>query len=544
MRLSNFFTIQVLRQSLPENRWNKYFKSLTTPILILIVLIAIFLRFFLFTSVPSGINPDEADAGYEAYSLLQNGTDKWGNKWPSYFISWGSGQNVLESYLDIPVIYVGGLNSFTIRLIPAALGVLAVAMLYYVLKLYDTTVALVGSFGLAILPWAVMSSRWGLESNILPFFILFGLFSFIFARRSRYRKYLIPLSLIPFVIALYAYIISLFVIPIVLLGTLIIYRREVLTDKLSYTFSLIIAFIVSIPIDVFIVENYVLHRIPRFAKHLPFSAPLLLQSRLAQINGQANGNLLWANLHFYTSGFVDIYPWANMDGFTPALIYLPLAVIGAVLAFKGANKMFKIFAVWFIANFILSFVVPLDDIRANTFIIPLIALSALTVVTVVKNCSLERKMLSLIIAIMLIGYSIFFYVDYFINYNQQNNTGSFYFNTGFDQALQQARKLAHNTTDIYVSDSINLNYVYTLFYLKADSKDFQRYSDYSIVKSYGSTMFKVNNYRNYYFYPTNPELQGEPYVYILKSGDTIECKKMETTYSKTVWRVGICTPSS
>lgn len=494
----------------------------------------------MFTSVPGGLNSDEADAGYEAYSLLHHGTDKWGNKWPSYFISWGSGQNVLQSYLDIPVIDVGGLTSFTVRLVPAVLGVLAVVMLYYVLRFSSEALALAGSFVLAIMPWAVMSSRWGLESNILPFFILFGVFSFIYSQKSKYKKFLIPLSLVPFALALYAYIVAVFIIPILLLGIFIVYRKEILKEKTSYLISLIVAFIVSIPIDVFLIENFVLHRVPRAFTHLPFSAPLLLQNRLSQVNDQAGG-FFWSNLHFYTSGFSDIFPWANMPGYAPAAVYLPLAVIGAVIAFKGKNKILKVFAWWFIASFSLSFIVSLDDIRANTFIIPLITLSALTVVTVVSDLKKQRRSSVLIaIVLLLVSYNAVFFVDYFSNYNNENNTGTFYFNMGLNNAIKEAQKVAGPNTNIYISDSINLNYVYALFYLKADSLDFQTHSNYSIATVDGSRIFQVQNYRHYYFVPDNPTLNKQNYVYVLKDGDSISCNKMVTDYKNATWRVGMC----
>src|SRR4051812_29445262 len=66
-------------------------------IFVLIVALSTFLRFYRFPSLPTGLLQDEASAGYETYALLLRGTDRWGNPWPVYFPSWGSGQNVLLS---------------------------------------------------------------------------------------------------------------------------------------------------------------------------------------------------------------------------------------------------------------------------------------------------------------------------------------------------------------------------------------------------------------------------------------------------------------
>ena len=62
-----------------------------------IILIGCIVRIAEFGSIPCGLNQDEAFAGYEAYSILNYGTDSWGYTNPCYFVSWGSGMNVLES---------------------------------------------------------------------------------------------------------------------------------------------------------------------------------------------------------------------------------------------------------------------------------------------------------------------------------------------------------------------------------------------------------------------------------------------------------------
>ena len=63
------------------------------------LLLGIFIRVWRFGTVPGGINQDEAFAGYEACSLLNYGVDSAGYRSPCNIVSWGSGMNVLESYL-------------------------------------------------------------------------------------------------------------------------------------------------------------------------------------------------------------------------------------------------------------------------------------------------------------------------------------------------------------------------------------------------------------------------------------------------------------
>lgn len=52
----------------------------------LIMALCAFLRFYKLGEIPTGINQDEAMTGYEALTLLKNGTDSWGYPRPFYFM--------------------------------------------------------------------------------------------------------------------------------------------------------------------------------------------------------------------------------------------------------------------------------------------------------------------------------------------------------------------------------------------------------------------------------------------------------------------------
>ena len=90
----------------------------------LLLLLGAALRLAALGALPFGLNQDEASAGYEAFALLRAGIDRCGKSWPVLFVSWGSGQNVLMSYLAMPLIAAFGLNELTLRLPNAISGVL------------------------------------------------------------------------------------------------------------------------------------------------------------------------------------------------------------------------------------------------------------------------------------------------------------------------------------------------------------------------------------------------------------------------------------
>ena len=170
--------------------------------MIVLLLISI-TRLWGLASTPYGINQDEAYAGYEAFSLLKYGFDSWGLKFPVYFISWGSGMNVLYSYLLIPFFYLLGCNIFVLRLPQALCGIFACYVFYRILRLfYKKREALIGFFVVGIMPWGIMYSRFGLEANLLPLFYLLG---FYFCLRAFKNNNYILLSALFYAISMYAY---------------------------------------------------------------------------------------------------------------------------------------------------------------------------------------------------------------------------------------------------------------------------------------------------------------------------------------------------
>ena len=57
------------------------------------------------------------------------------------------------------------------------LGVLSVLLLYLMVKrISNQRMALWAGFLLAVCPWHIMMSRWGLDANLAPAFILFAMY--------------------------------------------------------------------------------------------------------------------------------------------------------------------------------------------------------------------------------------------------------------------------------------------------------------------------------------------------------------------------------
>ena len=229
-------------------------KNILTLIAVMVLILGVFLRAWQLGSVPGGMNQDEAFAGYEAYSILNYGMDSSGNRYPVYLNTWGSGMNALETYLMIPFIALFGVSAVTVRLPQCIVGCLTLLVFYLFLKkVSGERLALVGLFYLSICPWHIMLSRWGLESNLAPGFVLFGLYFFVLGLEK--RGFMI-LSALFYGLSLYTYATIWPVLPVIIFLQLLyaLYQK-----KLKFSPSLVISFFIlallALPLVLFLLVN-------------------------------------------------------------------------------------------------------------------------------------------------------------------------------------------------------------------------------------------------------------------------------------------------
>ena len=76
--------------------------------ILLIMLLAIFLRSYKLEQIPDGINVDEAGMAYDAFCLANFRVDRALNKLPVYFVNFGGGQSVLYGYITAIFIKLFG----------------------------------------------------------------------------------------------------------------------------------------------------------------------------------------------------------------------------------------------------------------------------------------------------------------------------------------------------------------------------------------------------------------------------------------------------
>lgn len=182
---------------------NLIYKNL---LLLLVIVIAIMLRFFMLGEVPLGVTHDELGYFFNAYSISQTGKNVFGEQLPLFTWMVRGG----FPFLPVPV-YTGAffflflpLSPFTGRLPAALLGVVDVLLIYLLVVrlLKDKPLALLSSFFLAISPWHLHFSRSAYDPNFSLFFYLLAMVSFIYEAD---KKRLPVISTFAFLLAVFSY---------------------------------------------------------------------------------------------------------------------------------------------------------------------------------------------------------------------------------------------------------------------------------------------------------------------------------------------------
>src|SRR3990167_9682210 len=197
----------------------------------LILMLAIFLRFFSISTNPPSLTWDEAAWGYNAYSLGTDGRDEFGKFLPlTYIESFGDYKPPLYAYLAVIPVRIFGLNEFATRFPSAFFGVLTVLITYFLTKRIfwnsrsRETYALLSALFLAISPWYILLSRAAFEANVANFFIVFGVFAFLEGVLN--KKWLLVLSAISFALSFYTFNTARVVSPIMVILLAIIFRKN------------------------------------------------------------------------------------------------------------------------------------------------------------------------------------------------------------------------------------------------------------------------------------------------------------------------------
>ncbi|MEK9146636.1 MAG: phospholipid carrier-dependent glycosyltransferase [Patescibacteria group bacterium] len=225
-------------------------------LLIIIILLAAFLRLYKLGSVPPSLYWDEASLGYNAYSILITARDEHGRFLPgTNFAAFGDYKPPGYIYATVPAIAAFGLNEFAIRFPSAFFGTLTVLLTYFLAKkLFEKeSIALLATFFLAISPWHLQFSRGAFEANLGLFFSLLGIYLFLkFATEK--AIYILP-SALSFLAAMYTFTGQRLFVPFILIVLAWQFRQQILKNIKSVSAAILISAVLFWPLFIFVTQT-------------------------------------------------------------------------------------------------------------------------------------------------------------------------------------------------------------------------------------------------------------------------------------------------
>lgn len=454
-------------------------------ILILILILATFLRFWQLGKTPSGFFCDEASLGYDAYSIMETGKDQFGKSWPIVFRSFVDFKPAIYTYSLIPIYKVLGMNVWTTRALSAIMGIIGIWFSFWLIKNLSnkTNLGLIIAILMAISPWHLMVSRTSYESNVAFTFLIIALWSFYKFKQN--KNYLL-LTAIMAALSFLTYHSERVIVPLIFLGLFIKESKNIFNKKNIKT--LIIAVIIGI---IMIFPTIKLMTTPGFLSRLNNLS--IFSKSIKQPWGFNEKLTGWQNIVFnnrsilqtrefaslyssyfsirYLFGLGDPGPRSSYPDLAPFLFWqLPFFILGIIWFFnktknEDENLRFLIILMVIISPIPSSITRdPFSSIRALPLVLPLTILIAIGI-----NKFLEKyKKMGILILICLVVWSsgkiylsVFKFNDYFRAQSWE---------TGIKEMVA---KISQEKLPIMIDNSRGEIYSQVLFFTKANPKEYQ-----------------------------------------------------------------------
>jgi len=470
-------------------------------ILIVILGMGFVLRFIKLSQFPVSMRMDEVAIGYNAYSLLKTGKDEWGFNFPLIFRSIGDYKPPILVYLTVPTIAIFGLNEFAVRAPAALAGSLTVlAVFFLVRRLTNDNISLVTSLLLAVSPWHIKFSRSSYEAILALLFVILGVYFFLKGVSKLSGKVYFYLSFFFLALSMYTYHSERVFIPFLVFGLIILYRKELIKNKITFIKSALWGILILLPLIFLLFRPEGQLR----AKNTFFIGDLELQKILYkstdyEVNPYAlmRSNTyvtlkFWLKryLGYFDSDFIfiDAMNMTREGAADIGILYLvepPFFILGAFLAaFTSYNLLGKIKKL----VFLWLFLGPLAASLANNAYHPLRALTIIPIYQLftaygfvfffskIRNHLFKKIYLGLSLSFLF--FNVLYFLElYFIHYP---NAHSEYDMDGWKKAALFGLKEAQKYEQVVVDPTfgtqgpytVGTPYLYFLFYGQIDPKEY------------------------------------------------------------------------
>lgn len=480
---------------------------------LLVIASGMFARLFLFGSVPDGLNQDEAFAGYEAWNILTTGHDTMGYRLPVYLFTNGGGMNALETYLMIPFLAAFGMQDWVVRVPQVIIAILSMPAMYGVARrVYNERVALWALVVLAWCPWHIMLSRWGLESNLAPGMLLFGMYFFLRGEESE-RYYIV--SAFMYGLSLYSYAMVWKYVPIILLVSVayLIYQGKLHLKSRVLWISIGIVLFMAIPLVMVVLCNY--GYMPAINSRFG-SVPLLDYLRTEQTDGYT----LWDNvrnllqvLFCQTDGLIWNSPSVGGIYYSFGIVFILIGTISALV--DAVHKLLHreyapelLVLVQLMCGIVAGCTSHININRVNIIFIPMLIFGAYGIVRVCTwqeaHAPALRRAATVMIALLYLVSFVRFEVYYFTDYREESGGA-------FDAGLKDALEAAVESGKTIHIKKMGI-YPKVLYYLQIPVDEYMDSREFS---QYHPMPYSANNI--IYIYADGEELNTDD-VYILDEG--------------------------
>lgn len=466
-------------------------------ILCVILIIALGLRFYNLADNPPSLTWDEVSWGYNAYTLGQTGRDEFGVFLPFTFLeSFGDFKPPLYAYLSILPIKIFGMNEFSTRFVSALLGSISVLLVYFLtLQIFYKSkdkifLGIFAALLLAISPWHILLSRAAFEANVASFFIIFGVFLYLYSTRSSIKFWFFLISCLSFVAALYTFNTSRVFLPI-FVPLLFMFRfKTLLSNYRMVGLAIFSSILLSIPLFLFLITPQAKLRY----EEVNIFSDIKVIERVNQEILNDNNSIFSKIIHNRRLTYGVEYVKHYLDNLDPAFLFikgdgnpkfsiqdvgqlyvweLPFLILGAFMLVRRREGYWYILPIW-----ILIGIIPAATARETPHALRIeTTLPAFQIVTAyglvlayryiyekVKNKKLLLLMIGLF-SIICISVFTYFIHTYFVHYPKVY-AGEWQY--GYKEAINFSESQKSKYKKIFITEDLGRPYIYVLFYGKYD----------------------------------------------------------------------------
>ncbi len=547
----------------------RHIKLKAELLLLAIIIFSAVLRIVWLGSFPASLYTDEADQGYNAYSILLTGRDEHGASLPVSLRSFGDWKPPLPTYLMIPFIYFLGLDEAAVRMPSAVLGVGTVIITYLlVFELFSgqksrSKIALLSALFLAISPWHILESRAAMLVVVSLFFLETGVLFYLWSKK---RASMLIFSAICFALSIYAYYGMRVITPLVILYLYMGDRKNISLLSKEVIVGFLAGCIILLPLIVgiaknkevllgraqtvsvfydqgvkllqweYIAQDGVKQISPAITRFFHNNITMYAQSIIKRYLSHFDGNYL-----FFTGDMAEPFQIPNMG-----ILYIPdgiLILAGIILLikhkYKGTGLLLGLLLISIIpAAF--TFMTPSSN-RTFNIVVPVVIFSATGAVYLsgrINRSIIPGIAISLVYTI-LFGY---FLQQYFLVLPKEHSD---WWNWGWKQVVNYISGIEGRYDNVIVADMNGMPYIYFLFYNKYNPALYQKQA----VRPYVPDRFGFEHVEGFgkYWFPNNFEwkyvkdnLQNNT-LYVVPfeqaAGDKSYIKEIRNPASKSLFKI-------